>query len=173
MSDNLPARRRLPQLSTEERVDVAHTVAHDWGRGKSYAEMSRQHNLSVSAIKTLITEHAVYVRKARPDTKSLQEEAYRKFIGKMLDIVDSPPGTYPALVVSSAIQAVLGGMTRLDKILGHEIQGDMEGIADGVGGLIKRVHAAGMLDNIHMGDLTAIGIEEADVIDMEEEEDDG
>lgn len=177
MSDNLPAKRRIIQLSTEERVDIAHTVAQDWGRGKSLAQMGREHNLPVSAIKTLLKEHAAYIRKARPDTKSLQEESYRKFIGRMQDIQDDNTN-YPALVVSTAIQAEMGAMTRLDKILGHEIQGEMEGFADGVGGLAQRMNASGLFDNINIDDLTDLGaienqdeddIEDADVVDVEQE----
>jgi hypothetical protein len=121
MADKLPMKtdKRIDQLTPKERAEFSVFCARQYTRGVNYSEMSRQTGLTTGAVKKLIQEHAAYIKEARPDTKSLQEETYRQLYGELADI-DPTDGTVPALVRSTAIQGRIQLLTRLDKILGHE-----------------------------------------------------
>lgn len=154
-------RKRIDQLTPEERADIAHKLTLDYSRGMYYTDMSKKYNIPASAVKKLLAEHAAYVKQARPDTKTLQEEEYRRFYGEMMDIAPDD-SDFPALVRSTAIQARLQVMTRLDKLLGHEapsttVNLNEKNLMDMV---TERFGAGGKGDNVSPMD-TAI-VEDAD-----------
>lgn len=165
MTDNLPARKHFGSLEPEERALMAVDMHKMYSRGRPYTEMARKHNVTTDTVKKLLREYATYIREARPDTRTFAELEYRDYIARMQDIQENS-GNYPALVVSTAMQGELGARTRLDKILGHETAGDIDGAAEGVASLVKRAAESGMFDRVNVSDLVDIGeIEDAEVID--------
>jgi hypothetical protein len=169
MSDNVPA-KRFTSLEPEERAVMAVDMHKMYSRGRPYIEMARKHGVTTDTVKKLLREYATYIREARPDTRTFAELEYREYIARMQDIQDNHT-SYPALVVSTAMQGELGARTRLDKILGHETAGDIDGAAEGVASLVKRAAESGMFDRVNVDDLVQVGdIEEAEVIEDEYDE---
>ncbi len=162
-------KRRLNELDLDARAEIAHRVSKGWARGKTYTQMSKEENLPKSAVKRLIAEHAAYVREARPDTKTLQEEEYRSFYGELAEIAPND-SDFPALVRSTAIQARIQLLTRLDKLLGHEapttsINMDQKTLSDLV---MERFGAGGKGDGVSPMDTANV---QDDVIEGEVVED--
>ncbi len=164
----------IDSLSPEQRAQAAHRCAMGFTEGKTLTEMSLTENLTTNAIKTLIAEHAAYVRNARPDTKTLQEEEYRRFYGEMKRI--SPlDDSVSALVRAKAVEARIQLLTRLDKVMGHEIQGEVEGAANSIADLARKLSASGDFDGVSAMDMGRVGehedIEDAVIVDEGDDDD--
>lgn len=164
------ADRRIDRLDLDERANIAHDCTVKWAEGWTYTDMAKLHNIAVSGVKALIAEHAAYVRQARPDTKTLQEEEYRRFYGQM-KAIEPEDSSYPALVRAKAIEARLQIMTRQDKLFGHEIIGEVEGAAQSVVDLARKLQNSGDFDGISPFDLGVVGeaedIEDAEIVEDE------
>jgi hypothetical protein len=162
----LPAKHKhYASLEPHERVEISVDIHKMYERGKPYTEMARKHNVTTDTVKKLLKEYAAYLREARPETRTFAEVGYRQYIDRMIQIQENS-GNYPALVVSQAMQGELGARTRLDKILGHEQAGDVEGMAEGVASLVRRAQESGMFDYVNADDLADFGeIEEAEILD--------
>ncbi len=139
------ADRRIDRLDLDERANIAHDCTIKWAEGWTYKAMAKHNNIAVSGVKSLIAEHAAYVRQARPDTKTLQEEEYRRFYGEMKRI-HPDDSNYPALVRAKAIEARLQILTRQDKLYGHEIIGEAEGTIHSVVDLARKLQHEGSFD---------------------------
>ncbi len=158
-------KRRITDLDLDERAEIAHRLSKGYAQGKTYTQMGKEENLPTSAVKRLIAEHAAYVREARPDTKTLQEEEYRSFYGELVGISPSDPN-FPALVRSTAIQARIQLLTRLDKLLGHEAPSTNVNISDKTLAdvVMDRFGAGGKGDGVSPMDTAAV---QDDVVDGE------
>lgn len=143
---------RIDQLSPEDRATTAHGLSILWAEGWTFAALGRKYNLTASGVKTLLQEHAAYVRNARPDTRSLQEDELRRFYGEM-KAIDPRDSAIPTLVRAKAIEARIQILTRLDKLLGHEIQGDVDGAVNTVAEMVRAMNQRGDFDGISAMDL--------------------
>ncbi len=160
------ADRRVDRLDPDTRAALAHQLTVEWAEGATYTGMAKKHDIAVSGVKALIAEHAAYVRQARPDTKTLQEEEYRRFYGQMKSI-QPDDSNYPALVRAKAIEARLQILTRQDKLFGHEVIGEVEGAAQSVVDLARKLQSSGDFD-ISPADRAYIGeeeIQDAEIVD--------
>ncbi len=163
--DRIRRNNRIDQLSPEDRAVTAHDLAVKWAEGWTFTALSKEYNITTQGVKTLLQEHAAYVRNARPDTRSLQEEEYRRFYGQMKGI-DPKDTNVSALVRAKAVEARIQILTRLDKLLGHEIQGDIDGAVNSVSELVRKMNQRGDFRGVSPADLARIG-EEEDIIDAE------
>lgn len=119
----LPAkRRRVDQLSPNEKAKLAHDAFYGWAtKGKSYKKLGEELDLATSAVKKLIQEYSAFVRENKPDTKAANEEAYRYILSKAVEIIDNEDHEkIPVLVKAKAFEAAIQSLTRLDKLGGHE-----------------------------------------------------
>jgi hypothetical protein len=158
----------IRQLTSEERAVLAGNLAADWSKGLNDTKLMEKYHLTRTAVKTLKQEHAAYIRNAMPETRSLAIEEYLKFYGELADI-QPDDGNYPALVRAKAIEGRIQIKTRLDKLLGHEIQGDIDGAVNTVAEMVKQMNTRGDFDGIAASEL---GNLEEDIIDIEPVEDD-
>jgi hypothetical protein len=161
-------RQRIDGLEPDMRATIAHNLAIEWAEGATYKALAEKYGISTYGVKTLLQEHASYIRNARPDTRSLQEEEYRRFYGEMKGIKPDDPNM-PVLVKAKAIEARIQILTRLDKLLGHEIQGDIDGAVNTVAEMVRQMNQRGDFDGISATDLANL---EEDIIDVEPEEED-
>lgn len=169
MSEVVKRHTGIGQLTPEERATVAHGLAIKHAEGYTYTAMSKEYNITTGAVKTLLQEHAAYIRNARPDTRSLHEDEYRRFYGEM-KALDPSDNNLPVLVRAKAIEARIQILTRLDKLLGHEIQGDIDGAVNTVAEMVRQMNKRGDFEGVSATDLSNL---EEDIIDVEEVEDDG
>lgn len=120
MSDNLPAKkRRLTDLTKEERADIGHEVFVAHGKGSSYRALAKQYNITEYAVKDLVIEYGAYLQKSRGYTKEANIEGYNFILENAAKIIENPEG-HPALVRAKAYEAFIQSLTRKDKLLGHE-----------------------------------------------------
>lgn len=157
---------RIDQLSPEDRATTAHGLAILWQEGWNYTQLGKKYNITTKSVKTLLHEHAAYVRNARPDTRSLQEDELRRFYGEMKGL-DPRDNSIPTLVRTKALEIRLQILTRLDKILGHEIQGDLDGAVHTVAEMVRQLNASGELRGVSAMDLARLGEAESEIIDAE------
>ena len=160
-------RRRLDGLEPDVRATIAHEIAKAWAEGATYKALSDKYNVTTNAVKVLLQEHAAYIRNARPDTRSLQEEEYRRFYGEMKRI-DPNDNQTAVLVRAKAIEARIQILTRLDKLLGHEIQGDVDGAVNTVAEMVRQMNQRGDFEGVSATDLANL---EEDIIDVDPIED--
>jgi hypothetical protein len=162
---------RIDQITPEERATLAHQLAIEYAEGTTYAQMGRTHSITTAAVKTLLQEHAAYIRNARPDTRSLQEEEYMRMYGEMKRI-DPTDNSISALIRAKAIEARIQLLTRRDKLLGHELQGDMDGAVNTVAEMVRAMNQRGDFDGVSAMDLGKLHQDEEDVVEAEVIEDD-
>lgn len=112
-------KKRIDQLTVDERARIAHDSFYEYVKGVPYAELGRRFDLTPRTIKRLIMEYSAFIREEKPDTKSVNEEAYRTILRKAMDIIDNPAG-HPALLQAKSYEAAIQSLTRLDKLGGHE-----------------------------------------------------
>lgn len=164
-------KNNLRTMEAEERATIAHGLAILWQEGWTFTALSKKYNITQNAVKTLLQEHAAYVRNARPDTRSLQEDELRRFYGEMKDI-DPTDNNIPVLVRAKAIEARIQILTRLDKLLGHEIQGDIDGAVNTVAEMVRQMNQRGDFEGVSATDLSNLEEDIIDVDPVEEEEED-
>lgn len=158
----------IRQLTSEERSVLAGNLAADWSKGLNDTKLMSKYHLTRTAVKTLKQEHAAYIRNAMPETRSLAIEEYLRFYGELAGI-QPDDGTYPALVRAKAIEGRIQIKTRLDKLLGHEIQGDIDGAVNTVAEMVRQMNQRGDFEGVSATDLSNL---EEDVIDVEPMEED-
>lgn len=120
MSDNLPAkRRRLVDLTPEERVDVGFKAHQSLIKGKSKEKTAFELDVTVYALNKMLEQYAAFRSRTRSDTKGISEDRYAALIEKAWEIIDNPDG-YAALVHAKAFEVIIQAGTRIDKLGGHE-----------------------------------------------------
>jgi hypothetical protein len=164
-------KQNLRNLTPDERATVAHGLAIRFHEGATYTQLSKEYNITLNAVKTLLQEHASYIRNARPDTRSLQEDELRRFYGEM-KAINPTDNNVPVLVRAKAIEARIQILTRLDKLLGHEIQGDIDGAVNTVAEMVRQMNQRGDFEGVSATDLSNLeeDIIEADVVEEDEYE---
>ena len=163
MSDNLPERVNLKNLSLDERANLSYDLFVEYSKGRSFNALAREHNMDPRGVKTLIDEHAAFERSHGSDSKMANINAYKFIVQKAVDVLENPTN-HPALVQAKAYEAVIQSLTRLDKLGGHEaptMHGEIP--QDTVRDLIQRAYMEDDFNDISPTDHGLVG----DVIDAE------
>lgn len=168
MSNEIEKRVKLPDLTEQERTDYAYDCYQQYSKGRNYTQIAKKTGLTIEAVKKLVAEHARVVEKYRPETRTVAESQYRLLQEHFWDILDSEENQ-SALVKAKAMEGLIQVQTRLDKFYGHEspqmhVSLDNKTAAD----LIKE---AVNEQNVSPADIAAYG--EDEIIDMEEDDEDG
>ncbi len=169
-------RRRLTELSQDERAQISHDAFYSWAKGRgTFASLSRKHNVTPYAIKKLIEGYAAFVRTEHPDAKAGSIEAYRWLQGKTAEIIDRlEDPSIAVLVKAKAIEGFIQATTRLDKIHGTEaptgvVVGDASG--ESLSQVVQRMFGGANPDTVSPMDDAAVGkemdddIEDAEIVE--------
>lgn len=119
MSDNVPDRLYIRDLSIDERANLAYDLFVSWSKGQSLNALARANGMDPGSVKTLVDEHAAFERANGGDSKMANINVYRFILEKASGIIENPAG-HPALLQAKAYEAAIQAATRLDKLGGHE-----------------------------------------------------
>lgn len=172
-------RRRVTDLSTEERAELAHDMFLEKAKGKSIRALSKKNGLSEHAVRKLLQEYGAYLQQTRGHSKEANIAAYDYILQKSAEIIENPQN-YSVLLQAKGFEAFIQAATRKDKLLGHEapthnINTKGETLAD----MVTRMYGQkGSNEDESPMDATIVGmveqeeeeIEEAEVIDDDQDE---
>lgn len=119
MSDNVPDRVKIRDLSLDERAELSHELFMAWSKGQSLNSLAKNNNMDPRSVKILVDEHAAFERANGGDSKMASVAMYRFILEKATGIMENPSG-HPALLQAKAYEAAIQATTRLDKLGGHE-----------------------------------------------------
>jgi hypothetical protein len=119
VSDNVPDRVHIRELSLDERAELGHKLFHQWARGKSLRSLAEENKMHPQSVKTLVDEHAAFERANGGDSKMANVAVYKFILEKATEIMENPAG-HPALLQAKSYEAAIQAATRLDKLGGHE-----------------------------------------------------
>jgi hypothetical protein len=166
-TDNSPAvRKRVTDLTTEERAQVAHDMFLAKAKGQSIRSLSRQHGLSEFSVRKLLSEYGAYLQQTRGFSKEANIAAYDYILEKASEIIENPQN-YSVLLQAKGYEAFIQAATRKDKLLGHEapthnINTKGETLAD----MVTRMYGQkGENEDESPADATILGMEEEDEIE--------
>lgn len=173
MSTELVVKRKLTDLSLEEKASLGQICFIAKAKGISMRELARRHNLTDGAVKRVIAEYGAYLRETNTHTKEASIVAYDYIIEKAVEIIENPHD-YSVLLQAKSYEAFIQSVTRKDKLLGHEapthnIQTKGETMLD----LAQRLYGPnGTNEDQSPVDAGYIGQEEEEIEDAEIVEDD-
>lgn len=178
MSDNVPDRLHIRELSLDERAELGYDLFEKWSLGQTITALSRDYKMHPKSVKTLIDEHAAFERANGGDSKMANIAVYKFILKKATEIMENP-SQYPALVQAKSFEAAIQAATRMDKLGGHEaptMHGEIP--QDTIRDMLQRAQMSGDLDDVSANDQAKVenareDIVEGELVDDDDDSDDG